>query len=120
MIGYTFRWVIAVALFAAPTLASEGGEQPNLFTGDLGNVIWSLATFLVVLGVLGKSRCDLETEAAQFIDILREPVVLDVGCVEDFSASDEWCHDLAIRADTDAIQLDVDKLEKDLVFHMER
>lgn len=54
MIGYTMRWMIVLALFAAPTLASEGGEQPNLFTGDLGNVFWSLATFLVVLGVLGK------------------------------------------------------------------
>lgn len=54
MIGYTFRLVIVLTLFAAPMLASEGGEQPNLFTGDLGNVFWSLATFLVVLGVLGK------------------------------------------------------------------
>ena len=54
MIGDTVRWVVVLTLFAAPALASEGGEQPNLFTGDLGNVIWSLATFLVVLGVLGR------------------------------------------------------------------
>jgi F-type H+-transporting ATPase subunit b len=54
MIGYSSRLVISFSLTALPTLASEGGEQPNLFTGDLGNVFWSLATFLVVLGVLGK------------------------------------------------------------------
>lgn len=35
-------------------MASEGGESPSLFTGDLGNIIWTLATFLVVLIVLGK------------------------------------------------------------------
>jgi len=35
--------------------ASEGGgEQPTLFTGDLGNILWSLATFVAVLVVLGK------------------------------------------------------------------
>jgi len=33
--------------------ASEGGG-PSIFTGDLGNVFWSLATFLAVLVVLGK------------------------------------------------------------------
>jgi F-type H+-transporting ATPase subunit b len=38
----------------APAWAAEGADQPSLFTGDLGNVIWSLATFLVVLFVLGK------------------------------------------------------------------
>lgn len=48
------RVTIVLALAAAPTLAAGGGEQPNLFTGDLGNVFWSLATFLMVLGVLGK------------------------------------------------------------------
>jgi F-type H+-transporting ATPase subunit b len=35
-------------------VAAEGADQPNIFTGDLGNIIWSLATFLVVLIVLGK------------------------------------------------------------------
>jgi len=35
-------------------MASEGAEQPTLFTGDLGNVFWSLLTFLLVLVVLGK------------------------------------------------------------------
>ncbi len=39
---------------AAPLFASEGGDQPTLFTGDLGNILWSLLTFFVVLVVLGK------------------------------------------------------------------
>lgn len=39
---------------AASAMASEGGDQPSIFTGDLGNIIWSLVTFLVVLVVLGK------------------------------------------------------------------
>jgi F-type H+-transporting ATPase subunit b len=38
----------------APLLASEGGDQPSLFTGDLGNILWSLLTFFAVLVVLGK------------------------------------------------------------------
>lgn len=41
-------------LFASAAFGSEGGEQPSLFTGDLGNIIWSLLTFIVVLYVLGK------------------------------------------------------------------
>ena len=39
---------------AAHVLASEGGDGPTLFTGDLGNVLWSLITFGVVILVLGK------------------------------------------------------------------
>jgi len=35
-------------------VASEGEGGPSLFTGDLGNIIWSLLTFVVVLWVLGK------------------------------------------------------------------
>lgn len=46
--------MVAIVASAATVQASEGGESPNLFTGDLGNVFWSLVTFLVVLGVLGK------------------------------------------------------------------
>lgn len=41
-------------LLAAPVLASEGAETPSLFTGDLGNILWSLITFGLVLFVLGK------------------------------------------------------------------
>ena len=47
--------LLAFLASATSTLASEGGgEQSTLFTGDLGNIIWSLITFFVVLGVLGK------------------------------------------------------------------
>lgn len=44
----------AICLGATVVRASEGGEQPSLFTGDLGNVFWSLLTFAAVLVVLGK------------------------------------------------------------------
>ena len=43
-----------VILPLAPALGSEGAEGPNLFTGDLGNILWSLITFACVLLVLGK------------------------------------------------------------------
>ncbi len=42
----------------APTMAADeahgASEGPNLFTGDLGNIFWSLLTFVAVIGVLGK------------------------------------------------------------------
>ena len=40
--------------------SAHGGDgaashaEPTIFTGDLGNIIWSLVTFLIVLVVLGK------------------------------------------------------------------
>jgi F-type H+-transporting ATPase subunit b len=44
----------AALLWAAtPALASEGGGG-NIFAGDLGNAIWTVVVFLVVLVVLGK------------------------------------------------------------------
>ena len=45
---------LAALLVPATVLGSEGGASPNLFTGDLGNVFWSLLTFVAVLAVLGK------------------------------------------------------------------
>lgn len=39
---------------ATRVLGAEGGDGPSLFTGDLGNIIWSLLTFFMVLVVLGK------------------------------------------------------------------
>lgn len=39
---------------ASTAMGSEGGDQTSLFTGDLGNIFWSLLTFFVVLVVLGK------------------------------------------------------------------
>ncbi len=48
--------VSLVLAFSAPrAFGSEGGsEQPTLFTGDVGNILWSLVTFVAVLVVLGK------------------------------------------------------------------
>ncbi len=47
--------LFAIFTSATTTLGSEGGgEQSTLFTGDLGNIVWTLITFFVVLGVLGK------------------------------------------------------------------
>jgi F-type H+-transporting ATPase subunit b len=60
MIDRRLRSVIGIAtaawlaLPAGARAASEGGETPGLFTGDLGNIIWSLVTFLAVVFVLGK------------------------------------------------------------------
>lgn len=34
--------------------SEEGSGGPSLFTGDLGNIFWSLLTFIAVLVVLGK------------------------------------------------------------------
>ena len=50
------RLVAVGVLFGttASLFASEGGDQPTLFTGDLGNILWSLLTFFAVLVVLGK------------------------------------------------------------------
>lgn len=50
------RWTGASVLCAAAALQGSEGDaaQPTLFTGDLGNVFWSLLTFVVVLVVLGK------------------------------------------------------------------
>ncbi len=48
-------WAVAVlALVPSPALAAEGGGSPSIFAGDLGNIIWTLITFIVVLVVLGK------------------------------------------------------------------
>ena len=46
-------WAILAVGTAAPALASEG-EQPSLFGGDLGNVVWTLLIFLGVLFILSK------------------------------------------------------------------
>ena len=55
------RASFALALMAAavPAMAAEAAEahsegSPNLFAGDLGNVVWTVAIFVLVLVVLGK------------------------------------------------------------------
>ena len=40
-------------LVALPALAAEGGDG-NIFAGDLGNMIWTVVIFVLVLLVLGK------------------------------------------------------------------
>ncbi len=48
---------IAALCTALPVLAAEdahGGATPSLFTGDLGNAVWTLVIFLLVVFVLGK------------------------------------------------------------------
>ena len=50
-------WLAALALASWPALASEpahGGGGPNLFSGDLGNAVWTVVIFGTVLFVLGK------------------------------------------------------------------
>ena len=39
---------------ASPALAASGGGESNIFAGDLGNAIWTLVIFVLVLFVLGK------------------------------------------------------------------
>ena len=39
---------------ASPALAASGGGESNIFAGDLGNAIWTLVIFGLVLFVLGK------------------------------------------------------------------
>jgi F-type H+-transporting ATPase subunit b len=50
------RLLIALtALAAAPAFAAEHGEgSPNVFSGDVGNALWTLVIFLLVVFVLGK------------------------------------------------------------------
>ncbi len=48
--------VSALLLLAAPVMASGDGAEggSTLFTGDLGNILWTLVTFVIVLVLLGK------------------------------------------------------------------
>ena len=50
-------FAVAAMMMALPALAQEaehGAEAPSLFAGDLGNSVWTLLIFVVVLVVLGK------------------------------------------------------------------
>ena len=44
---------VTACLIALPAMAAEGGSD-NIFAGDLGNMIWTLVIFVLVLAVLGK------------------------------------------------------------------
>lgn len=59
MIDRTMRLALAplpplVLLLANGALGAVDEESPGLFTGDVGNIIWTLVTFLAVVFVLGK------------------------------------------------------------------
>jgi len=43
--------LVSATVFAA---GGEGGSSSNLFEGDLGNMIWTLVIFILVIFVLGK------------------------------------------------------------------
>ena len=45
--------VLLLAFQASAAWAAEGGEN-NLFAGDIGNAVWTLVIFLLVILVLGK------------------------------------------------------------------
>jgi F-type H+-transporting ATPase subunit b len=45
---------LAMALPALAQEAEHGSEAPSLFAGDLGNSVWTLVIFAIVLVVLGK------------------------------------------------------------------
>ena len=51
-----FAGAAVAALLASPAFAAaaEGEGNPNLFTGDVGNAIWTLLIFGLVVWVLGK------------------------------------------------------------------
>ena|SRR5436305_4399414 len=55
MIKRALFLLAVTAMTALPALAAEGGEaQPSLLAGDIGNVVWTVLIFVLVLVVLGK------------------------------------------------------------------
>jgi len=46
--------LLALAIPALAAAAEESAEKPSLFAGDLGNSVWTLVIFAIVLIVLGK------------------------------------------------------------------
>lgn len=56
MIQRALTILISLA-FAVPALAAEaehGGGENNIFAGDVGNALWTVVIFLLVVAVLGK------------------------------------------------------------------
>jgi F-type H+-transporting ATPase subunit b len=51
---FAFVFLLAVAMPALAAEAAHDGGGGNIFAGDLGNIIWTLAVFLLVVFVLGK------------------------------------------------------------------
>ena len=50
----TLTLAAALALLSAPILASEGGGQGGPFEGNIGNALWTLVIFGLVILVLGR------------------------------------------------------------------
>lgn len=50
----TFGAALCGAFAAGAALASEGGEPGGVFAGDIGNALWTLVIFGLVVFVLGK------------------------------------------------------------------
>ncbi len=50
-VSWSLVWLLAVQ--ASVAMAAEGGES-NLFAGDIGNAVWTLVIFVLVIVVLGK------------------------------------------------------------------
>ena len=46
--------MLTILVVASPALATEEGGEGNIFAGDLGNVVWTLVIFGLVLWVLGR------------------------------------------------------------------
>jgi F-type H+-transporting ATPase subunit b len=44
----------ALLMTALPALAAEAEGEPSLFAGDLGNSVWTILIFVLVLIILGK------------------------------------------------------------------
>lgn len=49
-----FSVFLLVCSFSTVALGAGASEKPGLFTGDLGNILWTLITFFAVVVVLGK------------------------------------------------------------------
>ena len=56
---------VAGLLFSGLARASEDGGEVNLFAGDLGNAIWTVVIFVLVIVVLGKFAWGPLLEALQ-------------------------------------------------------
>ena len=47
-------FLAAAPLLAAPPEQGEGAAKPSIFAGDVGNALWTVVIFVVLLWVLGK------------------------------------------------------------------
>ncbi len=55
MIKRTLFLLTPLMMIALPALAAEAeGGEPSLFAGDLGNSVWTILIFVLVLVILGK------------------------------------------------------------------